>query len=360
MAPEDIRQSDAFDRAAVIERAKTWTSVGVPYSQLGYKDGYRRDCSGFLSMAWNLPENLTTWRVPLVAKEIKKSELLPGDVLLDATSGAGGRHVVIFEKWADSAKQKYWVLESTGQDGVERAIRRVVPYPYRVNKARYKPYRFVSMDGYWPRMPVGHLQPVEGYRGPVQTPIVVLTAMRLDAEQRAEAARSASKPQPVAESKALAVKAEAERRIAAQRKAEEVRVAAEKKSEAQRLAAAASAEAARLATAASSAVDRFRNAWAQADRRRNAQREVERQARVAESAPLAAADATSTVDLVSRTETVTALLVTVEETQTTMPSSLEDTASAVVENGEAWRLLAGYDSRAAAGQGLVPAPRLLP
>lgn len=294
---------EPLDRAAVIERARSWTDIGVPYSQLGYKDGYRRDCSGFLSMAWDLPDNLTTWRVPLVAKEIKKNDLLPGDVLLDATSGPGGRHVVMFEKWADEAKTSYWVLESTGQDGVERAIRRIVPYPYRVNKARYKAYRFVSMDGYWASMPASHLQPVIGYEGPVETPEDVLVAIRQDAEQTAEAARTAERPNPQAELKALERIAEAERRLVAQREAQEARLAALAKAEAKRKAAEAKAEADRLAAEAKAEADRLAAAWIEADRRRAARLEARRIEREAQRAEREAAEASAAA---SAEESVTA------------------------------------------------------
>ena len=68
-----------LDRANAIERAKKWANSGVPYSQKGYKDGYRRDCSGLVSYAWDLPENLVTWNIPTVSKRIGKGSLKPGD-----------------------------------------------------------------------------------------------------------------------------------------------------------------------------------------------------------------------------------------------------------------------------------------
>lgn len=155
--------SESAERAAVIERAETWTDERVPYSQTAYRDGYRTDCSGFVSMAWGLPENLTTWRIPLVAEEISKGDLKPGDILLDCTSD--DRHVVIFEKWANAEHTSYWGLESSGHPDIEGAIRRRLPYPYLINAEHYRPYRYVGMDAYWDGVPPSHRQPVQGYNG---------------------------------------------------------------------------------------------------------------------------------------------------------------------------------------------------
>lgn len=179
-----------FKRRAVIRRAKTWTRARVPYSMTGYRRGYRRDCSGFVSMAWGLPENLVTWTVPLVAKRIKKRDLKPGDVLLN-NSGGAGRHVVMFEKWANKKKTRYWVLEATGQNGVDRSIRRVVKYPYRIQGSRYKPYRYVGMKGYYRKVPKSFRQPVKNraYFRKLRTQEAKRAKWRRTAKLRREAKR---------------------------------------------------------------------------------------------------------------------------------------------------------------------------
>lgn len=159
-----------LDPDDVVARARTWTDLGVPYNQLTYKGGYRMDCSGFVSMAWDLPENLTTWRIPLVAERVKKDDLRAGDVLLDHTSD--NRHVVIFERWANAEKTRYIGLECTGQEGVMGAVRRQLPFPYRINEAHYKPWRFTGMERYWDEVPRSAWQPVEGYEGDVPRPVV--------------------------------------------------------------------------------------------------------------------------------------------------------------------------------------------
>ncbi len=154
-----VQIGGALDRDAVIERAQGWVDADVPYSQTAFHDGYRTDCSGFVSMAWGLPENLTTWRIPLVATEISKDDLLPGDILLDYTSD--NRHVVIFERWANTEHSAYWALECSGHPEIDRAIRRVVPYPYVMNESHYLPYRYKGMTEYLDTVPESERQPVE-------------------------------------------------------------------------------------------------------------------------------------------------------------------------------------------------------
>lgn len=176
-----------LDRKNVIRRAKTWTSTTVRYSQTGYRDGYRRDCSGFISMAWSLPENLVTWRIPLVAKRIGKSDLRPGDVLLNYTAKGGAKHAIIFESWANSKKTAYIGLEQTGASGVDKAVRRKIPYPYFNRQGQYKPWRYTGMDGYWKSIPQRDRQPVRGYAGPIKSP------EKLKAEAKARAVAAAKK-----------------------------------------------------------------------------------------------------------------------------------------------------------------------
>src|SRR4051794_18585940 len=41
-------------RRTAIERGFGWLDAHVPYSQSAYRAGYRTDCSGFVSMCWQL------------------------------------------------------------------------------------------------------------------------------------------------------------------------------------------------------------------------------------------------------------------------------------------------------------------
>lgn len=130
-----------FDRRAVIKRAEVWTSRGITYSQSRFFRGYRTDCSGFVSMAWGLKGSLVTWTLPHVSRPISKNELKPGDIMLN-NSGGRDRHVVIFGGWANRQRSAYVAYEENGTK--DRAIKHVVPYPYKSRAGRYKPYRYTG------------------------------------------------------------------------------------------------------------------------------------------------------------------------------------------------------------------------
>ncbi len=48
----------------IIANAQTWLNPSIPYSQSDYYAGYRTDCSGYVSMAWQLGTSATTWTLP--------------------------------------------------------------------------------------------------------------------------------------------------------------------------------------------------------------------------------------------------------------------------------------------------------
>ncbi|MBB4949957.1 hypothetical protein F4556_005492 [Kitasatospora gansuensis] len=93
-------------RSEIIARADYWYQIGAPitYTTTGetYPDssgrGYRKDCSGYVSMAWHLSDSLDTTRLPNVATEIPRSQLKPGDILNSLVD-----HVILFDKWDDAA-----------------------------------------------------------------------------------------------------------------------------------------------------------------------------------------------------------------------------------------------------------------
>lgn len=118
-----------------ISRAKTWINPPVPYNQQAYYGGYRTDCSGYVSMAWQLSYSATTWTLPNHSYQISKDALQPGDILLNINE-----HVLIFAGWADSARTQYWAYEETPP----QAVYHIVQYPYwhGYNEWKYLPYRF--------------------------------------------------------------------------------------------------------------------------------------------------------------------------------------------------------------------------
>ncbi|MER6849956.1 peptidoglycan-binding protein [Streptomyces flaveolus] len=131
----------AITRTDIIERAKTWVTAKVPYSMTAYwSDGYRQDCSGYVSMAWNLPTNEWTGSLGAFADRITKEELQPGDILLfhNASDPQTGSHVVIFGGWTDDEQTSYTAYEQTPPHTRKMAT----PYAYWSNSAKYLPYRY--------------------------------------------------------------------------------------------------------------------------------------------------------------------------------------------------------------------------
>ncbi|MFD7703628.1 peptidoglycan-binding protein [Streptomyces caelestis] len=137
----------AITRADIVERARNWVTRKVPYGVASYwSDGYRQDCSGYVSMAWRLPGNEWTGSLAKYAERITKDELRPGDMLLfhDASSPYGGSHVVLFGGWANTARSQYVAYEQT----IPHTRRKTTPYAYWNNSARYVPYRYKGVtDG---------------------------------------------------------------------------------------------------------------------------------------------------------------------------------------------------------------------
>ncbi|MFJ8629060.1 peptidoglycan-binding protein [Kitasatospora sp. NPDC093550] len=133
-------------RAQIIQRAQSWVDQSVPYSMGRYwSDGYRQDCSGFVSMAWGLGSSQTTWTLPDFAERIGKNDLQPGDVLLfnNPASPQAGSHVTIFGGWTDSSRTRYLAYEQTAPGARKRAT----PYAYWNNSGAYVPYRYTGLSG---------------------------------------------------------------------------------------------------------------------------------------------------------------------------------------------------------------------
>ncbi|MEU0029836.1 peptidoglycan-binding protein [Streptomyces sp. NPDC006335] len=133
-------------RADIIRRAKQWVAAKVPYSMSAYwGDGYRQDCSGFVSMAWNLPGNEWTGSLAKYGIRIAKDDLQPGDILLfhNPANPEQGSHVVIFGGWTDYTHTYYLAYEETRP----YARKQATPYAYWSNSDRYVAYRYKGLAG---------------------------------------------------------------------------------------------------------------------------------------------------------------------------------------------------------------------
>jgi hypothetical protein len=130
---------------AVLTRAAAWLTAwnGGPVPYLSSTDpttwfqGYRRDCSGYASMALGLPgPGLDGASLAMRATPITKTDLQPGDLLINPAPDLAG-HVVIFDHWTDATMTSYVGYEQAGDGGT---YHRTIPYPY-FGGYQMKPYR---------------------------------------------------------------------------------------------------------------------------------------------------------------------------------------------------------------------------
>ncbi|WP_282695531.1 peptidoglycan-binding protein [Streptomyces sp. CC208A] len=138
ISTESLRRTT---RTEIINRAKTWVTAQVPYSMEKYwSDGYRQDCSGYISMAWNLSSNEWTGSLDRFAVRIDRTELQPGDILLfhNPASPTRGSHVTIFGGWTDYTHTSYIAYEQTKP----RTRKQATPMAYWENSGRYVAYRY--------------------------------------------------------------------------------------------------------------------------------------------------------------------------------------------------------------------------
>lgn len=126
----NVATAHAITRPEVIKRANHWIKKKVRYSQSGYYQGYRRDCSGFVSMAWKLKSSYTSSSIRSRARRISASRLKPGDAV--RRSG----HVEIFGGWKSKRKRLYYALEESTWG--KPALRRVKKFKRGYSALRLK------------------------------------------------------------------------------------------------------------------------------------------------------------------------------------------------------------------------------
>jgi hypothetical protein len=119
----------------VLARAQTWLHAWnggpVPYLSSGnpsdWFGGYRRDCSGYASMALGLKgPGLNTAGLAAASTPISQQQLKAGDLLINTASDLRG-HVVIFDHWTDATMTSYIGYEQSGDGGTHH---RAIPFPY--------------------------------------------------------------------------------------------------------------------------------------------------------------------------------------------------------------------------------------
>lgn len=134
-------------RDEALVRAQTWlVGGGVPYSQTKFKDGWRTDCSGYVSMVWNLSRNYWTGDLNTVGVRIPFNTLRCMDMLLfhDSSNPNNGSHVVLFDRWVNGVGGDFWIYEQTGAG--KRVTRRITwKSTGRKNLLSYVPYKYENI-----------------------------------------------------------------------------------------------------------------------------------------------------------------------------------------------------------------------
>jgi len=143
-------QAAGVTRAEMLARAATWLTANngaqVPYSQTEvWSDGYRQDCSGYVSMTLGLsksgPNTVELAGNRDLTTPIALADLKPGDLLIDADGSNTTRHVVIFEGWTDGSHTAYSAFEQRGGHGTDH---RNLDYGLDAG-SEFKPYRPVNL-----------------------------------------------------------------------------------------------------------------------------------------------------------------------------------------------------------------------
>ncbi|WP_030563299.1 peptidoglycan-binding protein [Streptomyces aureocirculatus] len=143
-APGRSAEPRTTTRVEIITRAKLWVAEKVPYSMRKFRsDGYRQDCSGFVSMAWDLGGNEWTGSLDRYATRIPKDDLEPGDILLfhNPANPERGSHVTIFGGWTDYTRTYYLAYEQARP----HARRQATPYAYWDQGDSYVAYRYKGL-----------------------------------------------------------------------------------------------------------------------------------------------------------------------------------------------------------------------
>jgi hypothetical protein len=132
----------AISRDTVLARGQRWVNDPVPYSQSDYHDGYRTDCSGYVSMAWQTGTSWTTATMHDIAFSIPADQLKPGDVLLKASTATSTGHVRLFYGWANDEHTVYIAYEETRYTGFDDGTKSSVKLLSTDIADGYKPYRY--------------------------------------------------------------------------------------------------------------------------------------------------------------------------------------------------------------------------
>lgn len=145
-----------------VRRVSLWPAGSVDYSQSEtYADGYRQDCSGFVSMCWGLPtpgENTESLVTKGIMHEIPTSQLAPGDALGMCGPGTLGDagHIQLFLRWSNTGL--VIAEQAGGQPGPITRTLKGIPTGYKayrlsapglISEDHVKLFKVVNDDTVW-------------------------------------------------------------------------------------------------------------------------------------------------------------------------------------------------------------------
>lgn len=111
-----ILASTSPARQRAIQRGFSWLDTNVQYSQSASHQGYRTDCSGFVSMCWELGSSPNT--ASFMAGTGKATPLPSYDDILPGDAFIRSGHAALFLGWEDAAHTSACIIElaSTASD----------------------------------------------------------------------------------------------------------------------------------------------------------------------------------------------------------------------------------------------------
>ena len=92
--------ASSITRDQIMQRAQVWVDEKIPYSQTATTNGYRQDCSGYVSYSWASSTSgggHVTSNMQEICTKISKADMKKGDAILKPST-----HVVLFGGWIDS------------------------------------------------------------------------------------------------------------------------------------------------------------------------------------------------------------------------------------------------------------------
>ena len=112
IATEKNLTASPITRDQIMQRAQVWVDEKVPYSQTATTNGYRNDCSGYVSYCWASSTSgggHVTSNMQEICTKVSKTDMKKGDAILKPST-----HVLLFGGWIDSDAFYEYAEHQTG------------------------------------------------------------------------------------------------------------------------------------------------------------------------------------------------------------------------------------------------------